>query len=277
MNGRRAAGFTLIELIVALIISTIVVGFVATFLAVPVQAHLAQARRSELAASAESVARSMARDVRGALPNSLRAGIVNGRPAVEMIAVAGVAIYRDVVAPEGDVLRFDVADDQFDVLELPAAASHVVVNNRGVAGADAYAMGDVIALAQMNPPPSLTIGLNPAVLFPARSPNRRVFLVSPPGAVIRYECDLVGRTLRRYAGQPINGPMVAFPAAAPFTVIARDVTACTFTPSLAPVPPLPARPEHGGVLQVQMTISRAVNGGTENVRVMKYFKVENAA
>jgi len=272
MNARRAAGFTLIELIVALVISAIVVGFIATFLAVPVQAHLAQARRSELASSAEDAARSMARDVRGALPNSLRVGVVNGRPAVEMIAVEGVAIYRHVLAPEGDYLRFDVADDLFDVLGQPAAASHVVVNNLGVAGADAYAMADVIALAQMDPPPSSTIRLNPLVLFPAPSPHRRVFLVSPAGAVIRYECDLVGGTLRRYAGQPINGPMVALPAAAPFTVIARNLTACTFTSS-----PLPAPPEHGGVLQVQMTISRAVNGGTENVRVMKYLKVENAA
>jgi MSHA biogenesis protein MshO len=276
MNARRAAGFTLIELIVALTISTIIVGFVATFLAVPVQAHLAQSRRAELAASAEDVARSLARDVRGALPNSLRVGVVNGRPAAEMIAVAGVAIYRDVPAVEGDFLRFDAADDQFDVLGLPAAASHVVVNNRGVAGADAYALGDVIAPAAVDPLSS-TIQLNPAVLFPAPSPHRRVFLVSPPGAVIRYECDLVGRTLRRYAGQAINGVLGALPAGTPFTVVARDVTACTFTRSLAPIPPLPARPEHGGVLHVQVTISRAVNGGAENVRVMKYYKVENAA
>jgi MSHA biogenesis protein MshO len=271
MNPRCAGGFTLVELVVALTISTIVVGFVATFLAVPVQAHLAQSRRAELAASAEDAARSLARDVRGALPNSLRVGVVNGRPAAEMIAVAGVAIYREVLAPEGDFLRFDAPDDVFDVLGFPAAASHVVVNNRGVAGADAYTLGDVIALAGVDPLSS-TVQLNPAVLFPAPSPHRRVFLVSPAVAVIRYECDLVDRTLRRYAGQPINGPMIALPAAAAFTVIARDVTACTFTRSIPPAPP-----EHGGVLQMQVTISRPVNGGAENVRVMKYFKVENAA
>jgi MSHA biogenesis protein MshO len=271
MNARRAEGFTLIELVVALTIAAIVGGFVATFLAVPVQAHLAQARRSELASSAESVARAMARDVRTALPNSLRVGVVDGRPAVEMIAVAGVAIYRDVAAAEGEFLRFDAPDDLFDVLGSPAAASHVVVNNLGVAGADAYAMGNVIAPAQVNPP-STTIGLNPLVLFPAPSPHRRVFLVAAPVAVIRYECDPIGRTLRRYDQQPINDPMAALPAATPFTVIARDVTACTFTRS-----PPPAPLDHGGVLQVEVTISRAVNGGVENVRVMKYLKVENAA
>ena len=67
----RHSGFTLIELIVALTISALVVGFIVTFIAVPVQAHLAQARRSELAASREAVTHWMSQDVRGALPNSI--------------------------------------------------------------------------------------------------------------------------------------------------------------------------------------------------------------
>jgi prepilin-type N-terminal cleavage/methylation domain-containing protein len=49
---RRSGGFTLIELIVALTISVVVVGFIATFITVPVRAHVAQARRGELTASA---------------------------------------------------------------------------------------------------------------------------------------------------------------------------------------------------------------------------------
>ena len=52
---RRSGGFTLIELIVALTISVVVVGFIATFITVPVRAHLAQARRGELTASAETL------------------------------------------------------------------------------------------------------------------------------------------------------------------------------------------------------------------------------
>jgi MSHA biogenesis protein MshO len=80
MNTRQA-GFSLIELIVALMLSTLVVGFVASIVTVPAQAHFAQARRSELAAQAEAVTQAMSQDVHRALPNSLRTGVIGGRAA----------------------------------------------------------------------------------------------------------------------------------------------------------------------------------------------------
>ena len=70
----RQRGFTLIELIVALVLSVIVVGLALDFISVPVQAHFAQTRRAELTASAEAVTHWMSQDVRAALPNSLRTG-----------------------------------------------------------------------------------------------------------------------------------------------------------------------------------------------------------
>jgi prepilin-type N-terminal cleavage/methylation domain-containing protein len=267
----RHSGFTLIELIVALTISALVVGFVVTFINVPVQAHLAQARRSELAASAESVTHWMSQDVRGALPNSIRTGMVNGRAAVEMIDVATVTIY-------GDTLDFTAPDSQFDVLGLPAAAaSHVVVNNLGTAGHDAYnsALTDVIAPANVNTA-SATITLNPAFQFGSVSPHRRAFLVSAAGAVTRYECDAAARTLRRYDGLPTAAAMAALPAGTPSRLIARDVAGCTFTPR-PPAVDQALVPLDGGMLLIQVTISRATNGATETLRVVKQLKVEEAA
>ena len=146
----RQGGFTLIELVVALTISVVVVGFIATFIAVPVQSHVAQARRSELAASAEAVSFWLSQDARGALPNSLRAGVAGGRPVVEMIDVAAVTIYRDA-GVEGDTLDFAAPDNQFDILGLPAAiATHVVVDNRSTPGRNAYQLANVIAPAGVN-------------------------------------------------------------------------------------------------------------------------------
>lgn len=267
MNARQS-GFTLIELVVALTISAIVVGFVAMFVSVPVQAHFAQARRSELAASAEAVTQWMSQDVRRALPNSVRTGMVGARPFVEIISFAGIAIYRD------DTLDIAVPDDQFDVVEFPAASTtHVVVNNRGVAGQNAYALANVIAPATVNTLAS-TIVLTPAFRFAAQSLRRRVFLVSPATAVIRYECDMAARTLRRYDGLAV-APITAVPAGTPSRLIASDVTACTFTP---PPPLLPAaNPEHGGLLLIQVTISRVTDGAAESLRVMKQLKVEESA
>ncbi len=269
----RQRGFTLIELIVALVLSVIVVGLALNFISVPVQAHFAQTRRAELTASAEAVTHWMSQDVRAALPNSLRTGAVGGRPVVEMIDPAASAIYRDA-GVEGDPLTFLAPDNQFDILGLPgAAATHVVVDNRGTAGRNAYTMANVIAPATIDLA-STTIVLNPAFRFATASVHRRAYLVSSATAVIRYECDLVARTLRRYDSVPITAAIAVLPAGTPSRLIGRDVTACTFTRQLQPVVPIP---EHGGMLLVQVTISRATNGNTDRLRVMQQFKVEDPA
>jgi MSHA biogenesis protein MshO len=272
----RQGGFTFIELIVALTIAVVVAGFVATFIAVPVQSHLAQARRSELAASAEAVTRWMSRDVRRALPNSVRVATINGRPAVEVIVFTAVETYRRD-GGEGDTLIIDTLqppDSTFEVWGSPAAGPvDVVINNRGTAGQDVYQLAHVIAPATIAPltATTATVTLNdPTFRFAAHSPNRRVFLVSPATAVIRYECDLGAGTLRRYDRLPVSGNMVALPAGTPSRLIARDVDACTLTPDAD-------TPEHGGLLLLRLTISRVTNGTTERLRIMKQLKVEEAA
>jgi MSHA biogenesis protein MshO len=272
MNTRQA-GFSLIELIVALMLSTLVVGFVASIVTVPAQAHFAQARRSELAAQAEAVTQAMSQDVHRALPNSLRTGVIGGRAVVEMIGVASVEMYRDA-GIEGDPLVIDPvlpADDRFDVLGFPAVvAPDVVINNLGVPGQNAYELANVITSATMATNNATITLTNPGFRFAAHSPRRRAFLTSAANSVVRYECDAGAGTLRRYDNLAVTGAIAALPGATPSRLIARDVTACTFTPR-------PGNAEHGGLLLIRVTISRLTNGATETLRVMKQLKVEEAA
>lgn len=72
MTMPRQHGFTLIELVVAISISAIVVGFMVMFLVTPVETYLAQARRAELVNSANMAANNMASDLRTALPGNVR-------------------------------------------------------------------------------------------------------------------------------------------------------------------------------------------------------------
>jgi MSHA biogenesis protein MshO len=67
MRMIRQHGFTLIELVVAISISAIVVGFMVMFLVTPAEAYLAQARRAELVAEANMVANNMGSDLRTAV------------------------------------------------------------------------------------------------------------------------------------------------------------------------------------------------------------------
>jgi prepilin-type N-terminal cleavage/methylation domain-containing protein len=72
MTITRQRGFTLIELVVAISISVIVVGFMIMFLVTPVNNYMAQARRAELVNEASLTASSMAGDLRTATLGNVR-------------------------------------------------------------------------------------------------------------------------------------------------------------------------------------------------------------
>jgi MSHA biogenesis protein MshO len=273
---RRSRGFTMIELVVGLTIAALVVGFIASFIAIPVSAHLAQARRAELAASAEALTRALAEDVRIAMPGSPRAYVAGGRVVLEMIPVLGLVRYCDETgAACPDKLDFAVADAQFDVAEdsQDVAAGFVAVTDNdptdAVTAQNAYTLTNTIAAAQDTT--AHLVRLTAPFQFLDRSPNNRAFFVSN---VTRYECDTVARTLRRF-GRALPAPAGAIAAGAPSDLIARDVTACRFT-YVAPPPP-PRLPQNGGLVVVEITISRVTNGVTDNVRVVKQLRLEHTA
>lgn len=271
MSPARMRGFSLVEMVVALTIAGIVVGFAASLLVTPVQAYMTQSRRADLSGSAEAAARWISEDVHRALPNSVRAANLGANNVVlEMIDVQAVRIYRHA-GGEGDILDFTIADNQFEVLGAPEVTStYVVVNHdQNVAGRNAYAFDNVIATVDSGTfnPSALTIPLDSPVQFvdePSLT-NRRAFFLS---GVTRYDCDMNSGTLRRYTNLPLTQNIAA--VGAPFTIIARDVTACRFVPT-------PGTAQHGGLLLLEITISRVTNGATDSLRVLKQVKVEHAS
>ncbi|MDZ7767963.1 MAG: type II secretion system protein [Woeseiaceae bacterium] len=91
----RQQAFTLVELIVTIVISSIVVSFMAMFIAGPIAAFDDQTRRAELVDLAESALRRLARDVRRALPNSVRVTATGGTVALEMLNSVDGVRYRE--------------------------------------------------------------------------------------------------------------------------------------------------------------------------------------
>ena len=86
MRSGIQSGFTLIELVITMVISTIVVGFVSVFISGPIVGFTDQARRVKLVDAAQASLGRMTRDVRRALPNSIRiANSVSG-PALELLS-----------------------------------------------------------------------------------------------------------------------------------------------------------------------------------------------
>lgn len=145
---RKAAasrGFTLVELVLVLVIVGVMAGMLVVFLRPAVDSFVAQRARAELQGAAEVALAALQRDVRRALPNSVR---TPGSACFELIPTTAGGRYRrdaDVTRAGEAVLDPTQVTTAFDVLgplnqsRSPAAGDWVVVGNQSVN--DAYTEG----------------------------------------------------------------------------------------------------------------------------------------
>lgn len=264
LSHRRLAGFTLVELVVAIALAAIVASFVVLFLDAPVQSYFAQTRRSDLSDSANRIAAAVTADFRTALPNSMRFAPAGSTQALEMLATQGVARYYtggDSPGPDltlGSPTSGFATLDSFGTQTLPYPASHLSVGNLSIAPTyDAYSTGNnvmtaasVMIAAGANPGEN-QITLSAAMTFraPATPTVHNAYLVSGP---VSYVCNPTAGTLVRYSGYAITTAQRVPPAPAG-ALIAHDISACSLSLQAAPV----GYP-YGQLAILSMTLS---NGG----------------
>jgi MSHA biogenesis protein MshO len=123
---RRAGGFTLVEAIMSIVIIGIVAGMVAIFIRVPILSYRDTVDRAELTDQADLALRRIARDVRLALPNSVR--VTDDGSHLEMLLTRSGARYLsadDGVSPV-PVLSFDTKSaNTFTAVGMPDTFSQV--------------------------------------------------------------------------------------------------------------------------------------------------------
>ena len=183
MMCKPQSGFTLVEMIMVIVITGIIGGIVAVFLRAPVQQYMDVARRADMTDIADTALRRIGRDLRLALPNSVRVtGACDGAAAcfIEFLPAPAGGRYRSDAASSGasagcgslgaDVLDFSAADTCFEALgPMPvfAANDRIVVYNLGIPGSDAYTANttnDNTAVYASST--ARTVTINPAKLFP---------------------------------------------------------------------------------------------------------------
>lgn len=248
VRGRGHRGVTLIELVI-----TIVLGAIVSFLAVqfvqPIRAYVDTGRRAVLADAADGALRRMGRDLRLALPNSVRVTEAGGVTYIEFLLVRTGGRYRAEAEaattsgcasgsgtdPEEDVLSFSAADSCFKTLgstpNLPAKnTDFVVVFNLapGSTGADSYAFpGTGGNKSQLDSITSVGAGVDRVNFdvhaFSYASPGSRFFIVEGP---VTYACDPVGGTLKRYDGYTIAADQPTPPSGSG-ALMASGVTGCS--------------------------------------------------
>lgn len=230
-------GFTLIEMVVVIVITGVIAASVAVFLRLPVQGYVDAARRAEISDIADTSLRRMVRDIRLALPNSVR--VTDGGKTLELLLTRTGGRYRT----EGTgFLDFSLATTSFAQLGplsnglgmTIVAGDKLVIYNLGITGADTYAgdnSADIISVN--NSAPNEPVFNFSAKKFPFESPDARFQVVAGP---VSYVCDTAAGTLTRYSAYPLDPANPAQPTAAILAassaqraLAANNVAACGFS------------------------------------------------
>ena len=222
-------GFTLIELVMVIVILGVIGSMVAVFMRGPIDAYVDSSRRAALTDVADITVRRIARDLRKALPNSVRSP---NSQCIEFIPTKTGGRYRadDTTA----ALNFAAADTSFNMLGSNAALPAdqriadqdvVVVYNLGITGSNAYT-GSNTALITAAPteagtPPETTLTIA-STLFPLASGSSRFHVVPGAERVVSYVCS--GGNLYRTTSNTFS-PTSCLATGA---ILARNVSACSF-------------------------------------------------
>jgi MSHA biogenesis protein MshO len=276
MSRNKSQGFTLIELIMVIVIVGILGAMTTNIITSPVKSYLDLQRRTTLVDTAELTLRRMQRDIRRALPNSVR--ITGSGTVLELLRVEDGGRYRalqDMSAaataglcaanPAGDVLDFASADTCFEVMgslgvfnPLVTTGEFLIIYNLGSVSADAYAGSNRTAVS--NASNARTIKFS-AFKFPFSSPEQRFFIVDTP---VTYRC--INNQLLRYSGYAIAATQPNPPAGVVGQLQADKITSCTFTYD-------PGTAGRSGLVTLAITLTDAMG---ESVQLMQQVHVDNA-
>jgi MSHA biogenesis protein MshO len=248
------------ELVLTMTLMGVLGVIVTVSMKTPIDSYFAGSRRADLSDTADTALRRVTRDIRKALPNSVRL-VANDGQCLEFIPTRMGGRYRQAidlsaVPPQThlNVLDFDKVDTSFDMLgENPAlppdqhirSGDLVAVYNLGSTGADAYQLDNIARINQdtqaiagstrdgVNYGPETRIQIaGRTTPFPLPSGNRRFQVIPGDEQVVSYVCsdvglDLAGNgkgTLYRYARSALSNSqgLTAYPAPASCAAILTD-------------------------------------------------------
>ncbi len=276
----RQGGFTLTEAIVVVALTGIIASAVAVFIRASVQGYFDSTRRAQLTDLADTALRRAVRDLRLALPNSVRVASRDGGVYLEFLLTKGGGRYRADVDRNGagDVLEFDEADSpfRFDVLGLmpttPVMTGDMVaVYNLGpgYGALDAY-RGTAGNLRTVSAVSGNSITLSPEAVFPLPSPASRFHVVEH---AVSYVCtpnpaDPATGQLRRHWAYPISANQPTSFASGSQALLADGVAGCSvvYEPNAVAM--------RDGVVVLALTLAQPGSG--ETVTLVQEVHVRNA-
>lgn len=202
MNGftpiYKNHGFSLIELITVIVILGILATGVSQFLHIGVKSYSDATDREEIISTARFVVERLNREVRSALPNSIRITSTSNMQCLEYVPITESVIYLDIpVAPEVatestsiDFLMMDTRDENGVAQPLKSEIKFISIyalNSDDIYNRTNGVIEEVVNngnnLISDNPMNQSTVTLaRKNVLFRAESPTNRLYFIDQPVA-----------------------------------------------------------------------------------------------
>jgi MSHA biogenesis protein MshO len=248
---RRRNGFTLVELIIVIVLLGIVATISVRFVTLSTQGAIDVSSRQQRALAGVVISEQISRELREALPTSVRT-TTDGR-CIEFIPIVAASNYLSL--PAGS------SPDSFEAVPLPdgrSAAGRIVVYGYG---SSVYNLSDP---GPMSPPASLPASASAPVTvtfdsgethrFSAKSPEKRFYVVNDPVTLCQS-----GRFLYRYRNYGIEASIAAdLPTSAP----GREVLAATLQQDSLQFEVTPPSFRRGAVVSFEMVLEDTDSGET---------------
>jgi MSHA biogenesis protein MshO len=281
----KQRGFTLVEAIIVMVLTGILAGVMVLFIRQPVQNYVDAAARADLTDTADLALRRMARELRTALPNSIRTTFNNGVWYVQFIPTKAGGRYLSVEdnGTSGTPLSFtSTTAITFSVVgPMPDGTSTIVHGDmiaiynlgNGIIDADAYYAGETPNVNQTNRQTVDSVddnahtitfdnGFNPFAdpyvkgRTPNTSPEQRFHVISLP---VTFRCEgnangtgtLVRTTTAFSAAQPMPALTAAMPR------LATNVQECDFSA-------IQSGSLHSALIGMSLSLARPRVGGAAN-------------
>ena len=270
-------GFTLIEMIIVILLIGILSGVIFTILIGPMRAYVDVEKRLRLVDVADTALQRMTREIRLALPNSIR---VTAGPTIEFLRTldggryrakpaggAGVGVCAGTIAQ--DRLSFSATGDCFEVLGtlnnfasivtggscVNSTGDCLVIYNTGQTGADAYSDNNMAEITSVT---ANSITFSGAPPFPNQSPRQRFFIVDTP---VSFVCNTGTNQITRHDDYTIGGAVGAG------NLLVNQISACDFSYN-------PGSASRAGLVSLSITIQDTSLGGG-SVTLLQQAHVDN--
>ena len=298
-------GLTLLELVLAMVLVGITVGATVYFL-YPVTQSVDLAGRAELTDIADNALQRIGREVRLALPNSVRRTTSGSSSFLEFLPVRTAGRYRadgggasggtdcpnigGVGLPDSDQLSFSpIVDTCFKTIGTVADPTSITTNDfvvfnnygQGFVGQDAYATADPLNRRKISA--ASDEGTRERIEFLSTtaldrtlhdSPGKRFFVIIGNATTalpepVTYECNPSTGTLVRRSGYTMTATQPTSFSDGTTNPIAADVSDCNYDYIANVAPQI-------GLLTLRLTLSKALTGGaTQTVSLYHAVHITN--